>query len=63
MPPMVGSTGIRFSEIARSAGAVLFSNVLVTTNIPADAISSGTRLGCGVSMSESPTACSRRSRR
>src|SRR3954447_24182385 len=66
-PPLiastVGSTGIRFSEIARSESSVLFSKVLVTTNMPAEAISSGTRLGCGVSISERPTECSRKRER
>src|SRR5204863_245973 len=59
----VGSTGIRFPEIARSESPVLFSKVLVTTNMPAEAISSGTRLGWGVSISERPTECSRSSER
>ena len=38
---------------------VLFSNVVVTVSIPADAISSGTRLGCGGYISDSPTSWSR----
>ncbi len=54
-----GSAASRFGEIAASASAVLFSNVFVTVSIPADAISIGTRLGCGVYMSASPTSCAR----
>ncbi len=37
----------RFDEIASIASAVLFSKVLVTVSMPADAISIGTRLGMG----------------
>jgi hypothetical protein len=47
-------------EIALIASGVLFSNELVTVSIPADAISIGTRLGCGVYISASPTSCARR---
>ena len=54
-----GSAQIRLREIAASAAAVLFSNVLVTVSRPADAISIGTRLGCGVYISARPTSCSR----
>ena len=43
---------------ASRAAAVLVSKVLVTVSIPADAISIGTRLGCGVNISERPTSCS-----
>ena len=56
---MPGSAAIRLLEIAASASAVLFSNVLVTVTRPADAISIGTRLGCGVNISARPTSCSR----
>ena len=49
---------MRFGEIAASASGVLFSNAFVTVSIPADAISIGTRLGCGVCISASPTSCS-----
>jgi hypothetical protein len=52
--PGVGTHEIR--EIAAKAGAVLFSNVLVTVKSPADAISIGTRLGCGVYISARPTS-------
>ena len=45
-----------------SAAAVLLSNVFVTVSSPAEAISSGTRLGCGVYISARPTSCSRSSR-
>src|SRR3954452_13461775 len=51
-----GAAAIRLAEIACSFSSVLFSKVLVTVTSPADAISSGTRLGCGVYMSERPTS-------
>ena len=54
-----GSATSRLREIPANASAVLFSNELVTVSIPADAISIGTRLGCGVYMSASPTSWSR----
>ena len=59
MSSTVGGAAIRFEETAASASEVLFSKVLVTVNIPAEAISIGTRLGCGVYISASPTSCSR----
>ena len=43
-------------EIALIAAAVLFSKLFVTVSIPAEAISIGTRLGCGVYISASPTS-------
>ena len=55
----VGAAGIRFGEIAASAPAVLFSKEFVTVSIPAEAISIGTRLGCGVYISARPTSWSR----
>ena len=51
-----------FGEIALIASAVLFSKLLVTVSIPAEAISIGTRLGWGVCISASPTSWSRSSR-
>ncbi len=45
MPSRLGSTVIKFAEIAAIASGVLFSKELVTVSIPAEAISMGTRLG------------------
>ena len=45
-------------EIAAIASGVLFSKLLVTVSIPADAISIGTRLGCGVYIRARPMSCS-----
>src|SRR6266540_346005 len=42
-PSRVGSTVIRFSEMALIASAVLFSKLFVTVSIPAEAISIATR--------------------
>ena len=61
MPSTPGSAAIRLGDIAVSAAAVLFSKLFVTVSIPAAAISIGTRLGCGVYISASPTSCSRSS--
>ena len=59
MLSIVGSAVIRLDEIAASASGVLFSKMLVTVSIPAEAISIGTRLGCGVYISARPTSCAR----
>ena len=56
IPSSVGFIPMRFGEMARSAASVLLAKVLVTVGRPAAAISSGTRLGCGVSISDSPTS-------
>ena len=58
---IVGSAVSRFEEIALSASWVLFSKLFVTVSMPAEAISIGTRLGCGVYIKASPTSCSRSS--
>ena len=47
---------IGLEEIAAIAAGVLFSKLLVTVSIPAEAISMGTRLGCGVYISARPTS-------
>ena len=56
MASTVGSTPIRLVEMALRWRAVLLAKVFVTVHMPAEAISSGTRLGCGVSISERPTS-------
>ena len=55
-PSIVGSAAIRFADSASSAAAVLVSKVFVTVSSPAEAISIGTRLGCGVNISDRPTS-------
>ena len=56
MPSIVGLAPTRLGEMAASASALLFSNVVVTASMPARAISSGTRPGCGAGTGASPTS-------
>src|ERR1700722_4810805 len=56
MPSIVAGDASGLVEMAAIAAGVLFSKLLVTVSIPADAISMGQRLGWGGYISASPTS-------